>query len=83
MASSIGYLEEMYMGTTGEILYRPFGKNWAIGAEANLALKRDPLSSFALLPNGDHILSGFFKWLLRTSQHGRDPQSKYRALSGR
>lgn len=59
MASSIGYLEEMYMGATSEIIYRPFGNNWALGAEANLALKRDPYSSFALLPNGDHILSGF------------------------
>lgn len=59
MASSIGYLEEMYAGVTGEVLYRPFGQNWTLGAEADLAFKRDPYSVLALLPNGDHILSGF------------------------
>lgn len=59
LASSIGYLEEMYGGAIGEILYRPFDKNWALGLEADLALKRDPYSPSALAPNGDHILSGF------------------------
>ena len=29
-----GYLEEQYGGLGGELLYRPFDKNWAIGAEA-------------------------------------------------
>lgn len=59
IASAIGYLEEMYMGLTGEILYRPFDKNWAIGIESALAFKRDPYTFSALAPNGDHILSGF------------------------
>lgn len=58
-ALTFGYLEEMYMGLVGEVLYRPFGKNWAIGAEADMAFKRDPYSFSALAPNGDHILSGF------------------------
>lgn len=58
-SSSIGYLEEMYMGLTGEILYRPFNKNWALGIETALAFKRDPYSVSALAPNGDHILTGF------------------------
>lgn len=59
ISSALGYLEEMYMGFSGEILYRPFEKNWAIGAEMALAFKRDPYSFSALAPNGDHILTGF------------------------
>jgi hypothetical protein len=59
VATGVGYIEEMYMGLTSEILYRPFGKNWALGVDAALALKRDPYSTLALAPNGDHILTGF------------------------
>ena len=59
IASAFGYLEEMYAGLSGEILYRPFGKNWAVGAESALAFKRDPYTFSALGPNGDHILTGF------------------------
>lgn len=40
-----GYLEEMYAGYGGEILYRPFGKTFAIGVEGWQAYKRDPKSS--------------------------------------
>lgn len=53
-----GYLEEMYAGVGGEILYRPFGKRFAIGAEAWQAFKRDPHHRLNLGLNGDHILSG-------------------------
>jgi hypothetical protein len=28
-----GYLESMYMGTGGEVLWRPAGERWAIGAD--------------------------------------------------
>lgn len=58
IAGNIGYLEEMYGGAGGEILYRPFAKPWAVGVEAALALKRDPYSLLGLGMNGDHILSG-------------------------
>jgi len=58
-ASSIGYLEEMYMGLSGEVLYRPFDSNWAIGLETALAFKRDPMTFSALGLNGDRILTGF------------------------
>lgn len=40
-----GYLEEMYGGAGGELLYRPFGKRYAIGAEGWYAAKRDPFST--------------------------------------
>lgn len=53
-----GMLEEMYGGVGGEVLYRPFGKTFAIGAESWLALKRDPYASLNLGFNGDHLLTG-------------------------
>src|SRR5258708_3905774 len=28
-----GYLEQMFAGVGGELLYRPFGKRWAIGVD--------------------------------------------------
>ncbi len=42
-----GYLEEMFSGYGGEILYRPFGKTFAIGAEGWRVNKRDPDSFLA------------------------------------
>ncbi|MBX2833594.1 MAG: YjbH domain-containing protein [Micavibrio sp.] len=53
-----GYLEEMYSGAGGEILYRPYKSRWAIGAESWLAFKRDPDSFLSMTPNGDHLLTG-------------------------
>ena len=41
IALSGGYLEEMFAGYGGEILYRPFGKTYAIGAEGWQVYKRD------------------------------------------
>lgn len=56
-----GYLEEMYGGAGGEILYRPAGKRFALGAESWLAFKRDPLTTLNLGLNGDHLLTGHVK----------------------
>lgn len=53
-----GYLEEMYGGFGGEILYRPFGSRLAVGAESWLAFKRDPLTDLNLGFNGDRLLTG-------------------------
>lgn len=36
-----GYLEEMYGGVGGEILYRPYGKRWAVGVNAARVKKRN------------------------------------------
>ncbi|MEG0007274.1 MAG: YjbH domain-containing protein [Aeromonas sp.] len=36
-----GYLEMMYAGAGGEVLYRPFGSSWAIGMDANWVKQRD------------------------------------------
>lgn len=53
-----GYLEEMYAGAGGEILYRPLNSRFAIGAETYLALKRDPNSTLALNLTGDSLITG-------------------------
>lgn len=36
-----GLLEEMFGGVGGELLYRPYDANWAIGAEVTYARQRD------------------------------------------
>ncbi|MEI7247111.1 YjbH domain-containing protein [Pectobacterium carotovorum] len=36
-----GYLEMMYAGVGSEVLYRPFGKSWALGLDVNYAKQRD------------------------------------------
>jgi len=43
-----GYLETMFAGIGTEVLYRPRGKNWAIGADINMISQRDPESWFAV-----------------------------------
>ncbi|MGZ9097359.1 MAG: YjbH domain-containing protein [Micavibrio sp.] len=56
-----GYLEEMYSGFGGEVLYRPFGKTYAFGAELWQTFRRAPDSRLAMALNGDHVLSGHLK----------------------
>ncbi|NAZ38044.1 YjbH domain-containing protein [Rubellimicrobium sp. CFH 75288] len=36
-----GYLEAMYGGVSGELLYAPVSTRWALGAEINYAVQRD------------------------------------------
>ncbi|MBA5237981.1 YjbH domain-containing protein [Pectobacterium aroidearum] len=36
-----GYLEMMYAGVGSEVLYRPFGKSWALGMDINYVKQRD------------------------------------------
>ena len=38
---SAGYLEDMFGGVSAEVLYRPFGKRWAIGGEFSQVWQRD------------------------------------------
>ena len=53
-----GYVEEMYAGFGGELLYRPYNARWAIGAESFIAMKRDPETQLNLGLNGDSLLTG-------------------------
>ncbi|HPD83351.1 MAG: YjbH domain-containing protein [Alphaproteobacteria bacterium] len=57
-ALTVGYLEEMYGGFGGEILYRPFKKTLAIGAEGWQTYKRDPLSVLNKNLNPDYSRTG-------------------------
>lgn len=38
----VGYLEMMFGGVGGEVLYRPLGSEWAFGVDANYVKQRDP-----------------------------------------
>jgi len=46
---SVGYFEEMFGGVGGELLYKPFGQRWAIGAELNRVRQRDYDQLFGFL----------------------------------
>lgn len=43
-----GYLESMYAGVGGELLYRPLGESWALGANLDLVRQRDFDQHFGL-----------------------------------
>lgn len=43
-----GYLESMYAGVGGEVLYRPMGERWAIGTDLNWVKQRDFNQGFGL-----------------------------------
>ncbi|WP_324746139.1 YjbH domain-containing protein [Pseudomonas veronii] len=44
-----GYLESMFAGIGGELLYRPIGERWALGADLNYVRQRDFDQGFGLL----------------------------------
>ena len=44
--ASLGYFEQMYAGISGEVLWKPFDKNWSLGAEVNHVIKRDYAGGF-------------------------------------
>ena len=43
-----GYLEPMYAGVGGELLYRPMGERWSVGADLNYVRQRDFDQGFGL-----------------------------------
>jgi hypothetical protein len=43
---TVGYLERMFGGISGEVLWRPTGKRWAFGVEANYVAQRNPDDGF-------------------------------------
>ncbi|WEM41584.1 YjbH domain-containing protein [Photobacterium sp. DA100] len=50
-----GYLEMMFGGVGGEVLYRPLGANWAIGMDVNYVVQRDPDSAFGFFTEEDQF----------------------------
>lgn len=43
-----GFLELMFAGVGGELLYRPLGATWGLGADLNVVRQRSPESAFAI-----------------------------------
>lgn len=54
-----GYLESMFAGVGGEVLYRPLDSAWAIGMDANLVSQRDPDSWFKVFTDDYVYYDGF------------------------
>ncbi|MGR5066522.1 YjbH domain-containing protein [Photobacterium sp. DNB22_13_2] len=50
-----GYLEMMFGGIGGELLYRPLGANWAVGMDVNYVVQRDPDSAFGFFTEEDQF----------------------------
>ncbi len=75
-AITSGYLEEMYGGAGGEILYRPYGKTYALGVELWQAFKRDPYAPLNLGYSGDHVLSGHVNAWYEVPETGITLQAK-------
>ncbi len=46
-----GYLETMFAGVGGEVLYRPMDSQFAFGLDANYVKQREPGSAFGLFKN--------------------------------
>lgn len=47
---SFGFLEEAYAGLRTELLWRPFGRRFAIGIDSLQGFRRDPVSQWQLFP---------------------------------
>ena len=62
-----GYLESMFAGVGGEVLYRPYNSNWAIGADVTAISQRDPDSWFETFDE---------EW----QAHPTDPSRSYRVI---
>ncbi|WP_170843690.1 YjbH domain-containing protein [Luteibacter sp. UNCMF331Sha3.1] len=76
-----GLLESMYGGAGGEVLYRPFGERWAIGADLNWVKQRGFRQDFSFRKY--HIVTGQATGYLDTGfQHVTLAVSVGRYLAG-
>jgi len=76
-----GYLEEAYAGTTGELLWRPHGRRYAVGARAAYAVRRDSTSQIKLFPLS--IVTGHLDLYYRPPLNGLETRlSAGRYLAG-
>jgi hypothetical protein len=62
-----GMLESMYGGAGGEVLYRPFGEHWAVGADVNWVKQRGFDQDFSL--RRYHVVTGQATGYLDTGFH--------------
>lgn len=63
-----GMLESMYGGVGGEVLYRPFGERWAIGADVNWVRQRAFNQHFGFRPY--HVTTGMLTTYYDTGVDG-------------
>jgi hypothetical protein len=62
-----GMLESMYGGAGGEVLYRPFGERWAVGADLNWVKQRGFNQDFAF--RNYHVVTGQATGYFDTGYH--------------
>jgi hypothetical protein len=62
-----GMLESMYGGAGGEVLYRPFGERWAVGADINWVKSRGFDQDFSY--RRYHVITGQATGYLDTGYH--------------
>lgn len=62
-----GMLESMFGGVGGEVLYRPFGQHWAIGADINWVKQRGFDQDFSF--RNYHVVTGQVTGYFDTSWH--------------
>ncbi len=65
-----GYIEEMFAAYGGEVLYRPFGQRWAIGADLYEAFQRNTDGLFGFGQYNYHVLTGHVSLYVETPWHG-------------
>ena len=63
-----GMLETMYGGAGGEVLYRPMGERWAIGADVNWVKQRGFRQDFSF--RGYHVVTGQVTGYFNTGYQG-------------
>jgi hypothetical protein len=61
---SLGYLEEMYGGVAGQVLYHPFGARWALGASLAEAWQRNYNKLFGF--RDYHVATGHLSFYYET-----------------
>lgn len=61
---TVGYIEQMFAGIGGEVLYRPFGQRWAIGADIYDVYQRNFDDLFGL--QSYHVVTGHASLYIET-----------------
>jgi hypothetical protein len=74
-----GYLEQMYAGFGGEVLYRPFGQRWALGADIYDVYQRNFDDLFGLQSFCDQITD---KNCSSSSANGNFVSGHYHVVTG-
>ena len=65
-----GYIEEMFGAYGGEVLYRPFGQRWALGADLYEAFQRNTDDLFGFGHYHYQVLTGHASLYVETPWHG-------------